>query len=193
MVEFIRAWIIGAVAWFMLTNIGALAFQLLAPAEHVRSFGWALLWLGGIGFAAYFLSAVAAALVHRAPDRHDLGRNAIAVLAAPAAGTAVDTARLLTGSEVNWALFGSWTAIALAGAVLAFLLMRRLQRPAVVESPTGERLRVPKTYWDRTEATEPRDDAENGKAGEGREAAESAGDESAEAESGEADEARRSA
>ncbi|NYI95603.1 hypothetical protein HNR12_001880 [Streptomonospora nanhaiensis] len=150
MVEFVRAWIIGAVSWFMLTNIGALAFRLLAPPEHAGSFGWALLWLGGIGFAAYFLTVVATALVHRAPDRHDLGRNALAVLLAPLVGTAIDTGRLLAGTGVNWPLYGSWTAIALVGAVLAFLLMRRLQRPAVVEAETGDR--VPKTYWDRTDA-----------------------------------------
>ncbi|MFD0772699.1 hypothetical protein ACFQZ2_02050 [Streptomonospora algeriensis] len=151
MVEFIRAWVIGAVVWFMLTNVGALVFQLLAPAEHVRSFGWALLWLGGIGFTAYFLSVAAAALAHRPPDRHRLGRNAVAVLTAPAAGTAIDTARLLTGSGMNWALYASWTAVALVGAVLAFGLMRRLQAPTVVESATGKRVRVPRTYWDRVE------------------------------------------
>ncbi|MDT0304107.1 hypothetical protein [Streptomonospora wellingtoniae] len=154
MVEFIRAWVIGAVAWFMLTNVGSLVFQLLAPAEHVGSFGWALLWLGAIGFAAYFLSVVASALVHRAPDRHRFGRNALAVLAAPVVGTAVDTARLLTGSGVNWTLYLSWTAVALAGATTAFLLMRRVQTPAVVESATGSRVRVPRTYWDRTEPGE---------------------------------------
>ncbi|WP_345555880.1 hypothetical protein [Streptomonospora halophila] len=152
MVEFIRAWVIGAVAWFMLTNVGSLVFQLLAPAEHVAGFGWALLWLGAIGFAAYFLSVVASALVHRAPDRHRFGRNALAVLAAPVVGTAVDTARLLTGTGVNWTLYLSWTAVALAGAAAAFLLMRRLQAPAVVESATGNRVRVPRTYWDRTDA-----------------------------------------
>ncbi|KII00014.1 hypothetical protein LP52_03440 [Streptomonospora alba] len=154
MVEFIRAWVIGAVVWFMLTNVGALAFQLLAPAEHVRDFTGALLWLGGIGFAAYFLSVVAAALAHRSPDRHSLGRNAVAVLAAPVVGTAVDTGRLLTGSGMNWALYASWTAVALAGAVIAFGLMRRLQAPTVVESATGKRVRVPRTYWDRTEPSE---------------------------------------
>ncbi|GAA4891652.1 hypothetical protein [Streptomonospora salina] len=151
MVEFIRAWIIGAVVWFMLTNAGALAFRLLAPAEHAGTFTGALLWLGGIGFAAYFLSVVAAALVHRPPDRHSLGRNAVAVLAAPAVGTAVDTGRLLAGSGVNGALYASWTAVALAGAALAFVLMRRLQAPTVVESATGKRVRVARTYWDRTE------------------------------------------
>ncbi|MDA0563229.1 hypothetical protein LG943_02625 [Streptomonospora sp. S1-112] len=157
MVEFVRAWIIGAVSWFMLTNIGALAFRLLAPPEHTQSFGWALLWLGGIGFAAYFLTVVATALVHRAPDRHDLGRNALAVLPAPVVGSSVDTGRLLAGTGVNWPLYASWTAIALVGAVLAFLLMRRLQRPAVVEAETGARVRVPKTYWDRTDAGSPED------------------------------------
>ncbi|GAB3454324.1 hypothetical protein GCM10027570_34320 [Streptomonospora sediminis] len=164
MVEYIRAWVIGAVAWFMLTNLGTLAFGVLAPAEHLRSFGWALLWLGGIGFAAYFLSAVAAAAVHRAPDRHRFGRNAAAVLAAPVVGTAVDTARLLTGTGVNWALYGSWTAIALAGAVLGFVLMRRVQAPVVLDSATGERVRVPRTYWDRTESAAT-DDAEPGEPG----------------------------
>ncbi|QBI53152.1 hypothetical protein [Streptomonospora litoralis] len=153
MVEYIRAWVIGAVAWFLLTNLGTLVFHLAAPAEHTRSFGWALVWLGAIGFSAYFLSAVAAALVHRAPDRHRFGRNAAAVLAAPAAGTVVDTARLLLGAEINWALYGGWTGIALVGAVLGFLLMRRLQSGRVTEAETGERIRVPKTYWDRAEET----------------------------------------
>lgn len=182
MVEYIRAWVIGAVAWFMLTNLGTLVFGVLAPAEHMRSFGWALLWLGGIGFAAYFLSAVAAAAAHRAPDRHRLGRNAAAVLAAPVAGTAVDTARLLTGTGVNWALYGGWTAIALAGAVLGFLLMRRVQAPVVLDSATGERVRVPRTYWDRIEPVAT-DDAEPGE----QETAESGNAEPGDGEPGDAE------
>ncbi|GAA3725852.1 hypothetical protein [Salinactinospora qingdaonensis] len=122
--DLLTSWLAGIAAWLVLNTIGSVVIVEYAPAEQLQNFASSVAWNGTAGFIAYLLTAVVAALVHRRPERQRLGRNALAALGAPVVGTLGNAAVLLFTPGAQWGVFWSWSVIALAGAVVGWLLTR---------------------------------------------------------------------
>ncbi|RCV57945.1 hypothetical protein [Marinitenerispora sediminis] len=129
--DLVRAVAAGLVAWFVLNTAASIAVVEYATLEQLQSYAGAVAWYGATGSAAGLLTAAAGSLAHRRPERARPGRNAVAALTAPVAGT-IGNALLLAGTPgARWPEFATWSLIALAGAVAGWALTRRLRRRAV--------------------------------------------------------------
>ncbi|MFC7329800.1 hypothetical protein [Marinactinospora rubrisoli] len=122
--DLVRAWLVGLVVWFVLTTAASVAVVTYASLAQLESYGGAVAWYGGTGFAAALLASVAASLAHRRPERHRAGRNALAALTAPAAGLLGNAALLAGTPGARWPESVSWSLLAFAGAVAGWALTR---------------------------------------------------------------------
>lgn len=133
--DFIRPWSAGVVLWVTLSVAGVYVTALFAPIEYVTDSGLAIVWLGSTGFVAHLLAAAGASLLHRAPQRFRAGRNAVAALGAPAAGTVLNIAMFRPDIPADVWVFVAWNIIALVGAVAGWLLVRVLRPKPTIAAP----------------------------------------------------------
>lgn len=125
----IVCWLVGLVAWFGFNVVGTIVVVEAVSPEQLAAFDGIVLWYGSVGFVGTLLAAALAALAHRGPQRHRVGRDAVAALGAPVAAVVVNTVITVADPSPEWGAALTVAALSLVGAVAGWQLARALRSP----------------------------------------------------------------